>query len=581
MLSAQVKMRLTMMAGRDSSMAFRRDTSRDGLVNKLQTLALTNFKWFWAFIQSTNTLKRKVNQLLINSAIYKAPTRPYPFSLMTLEPFIPGTQEERFQSVEGYVAGKGIPKQTETYTSWDSLIDRTYMGRHLPPDPVFNREGNLPKLEDLAVLFQKRKDQNGKPITIFSEKSTLLFPYWVQWFTDGFLRKDRSNSLKNTSNHHIDLCPVYGLTPKATRLLRAFKGGKLKSQMLQGEEYPLFYYQDPEQGIVKPEFAGLYEPLNDEKRLSPSLKANLFAMGVERANIQIGYVMFNVLCLREHNRLCDLLAKHYPDWDDERLFQTARNILMVVIMKIVVEEYINHLTPYHFKFFVDPPAFANEKWYRTNWMTLEFSLVYRWHSALPDRLLYNGKEVPTVSSLWNNQMLIDKGLGALFEETCSQPAGRIGLFNTDEFLVKITELASVKLGRLAQMASYNDYREMAGYPRVTDFNQITRDPEAQNLLKQLYGTVDKLEFYVGLYAEDVRENSALAPLIGRLVGIDAFSQALTNPLLAENIFNEKTFSPVGWEVIHNTHTLSDLVNRNTPQKEKLYQVTFYRYSFHK
>lgn len=556
-------------------MASQRDTSRDGLGNKLQTLVLTNFKWFWDFIQSNNTLKRKVNKLLINNAIYKVPTRPYAFSMMTLEPFIPGTNDQRFQSVVGYVSGKGLPKKADTYTSWESLIDRTYTGRHLPPDPVLNREGNLPKLEDLAVLFEKRRDKSGNSITIPSEKSTLLFPYWVQWFTDGFLRKDRYNPLKNTSNHHIDLCPVYGLTAESTHLLRTFKGGKLKSQMINGEEYPLFYYEDPAKGIVKPEFEGLYEPLNDEERLSPALKAKLFAMGVERANVQIGYVMFNVLCLREHNRLCGLLAKNYPDWDDERLFQTARNILMVVIMKIVVEEYINHLTPYHFKFFVDPSSFTDEKWYRTNWMTLEFSLVYRWHSALPSTLVYDGKEVPMVNSLWNNQMLIDQGLGTLFEEACSQPAGRIGLFNTDDFLVRLTELASVQLGRVAQMASYNDYREMAGYPRVTDFDQITSDPDAQRLLQELYGDVDKLEFYVGLYAEDVRENSALAPLIGRMVGIDAFSQALTNPLLAENIFNDKTFSAVGWEVIHNTSTLSDLVNRNTPQKEKPYKVTFY------
>ncbi|ASC72619.1 uncharacterized protein XM38_035770 [Halomicronema hongdechloris C2206] len=557
-------------------MAPRRDTSRDGFGNKLQTFLLTNFRVLWALIQQIRFLNRKVNKVLINSAIYKAPTRPYAFSLMTLDPFVPDTADEQFQSLPGYVPDQGLPKKTDTYTSWDSLIDRSYTGRHLPPDPEFNRDGNLPELEDLAVLFKKRRDAEGNAITIPSEKSTLLFPYWVQWFTDGFLRKDRDDWLKNTSNHHIDLCQVYGLTREATHKLRAFQGGKLKSQRLNGEEYPLFYYEDPKQGSVKPEFKGLYEPLNDEKRLDWPLKAKLFAMGVERANIQIGYVMLNVLCLREHNRLCEVLAQHYPAWDDERLFQTARNILMVEIMKIVVEEYINHITPYHFNFFVDPPAFSHEKWYRTNWMTMEFSLVYRWHSALPDSFLYDNKQVAMESSLWNNQLLIDRGLGALFEEASSQPSSRIGLFNTDDFLVAPTELASIRLGRAAQMASYNDYREMCGYPRVTRFNQITGDATTQMLLQELYGEVDKVEFYVGLYAEDVRDNSALSPLIGRLVGIDAFSQALTNPLLAENVFNEQTLSPVGWEIIQTTSTLSDLVNRNTPHSGKPHKVSFYR-----
>jgi len=61
------------------------------------------------------------------------------------------------------------------------------------------------------------------------------------------------------------------------------------------------------------------------------------------------------------------------------------------------------------------------------------------------------------------------------------------------------------------------------------------------------------------------------------VGIDAFSQAFTNPLLAEHVFNPDTFSPVGWEVIQTTKTLSDLVNRNVPARDRPYTVTFYRH----
>lgn len=155
------------------------------------------------------------------------------------------------------------------------------------------------------------------------------------------------------------MCNVYGLNRKRTHLLRTFQGGKFKTQKLKRqdgveEEYPLFYYADPAQGIVDPQFDGLYEPINDEKRLPVDKKQYLFAMGVERANVQIGYVMLNTLCIREHNRLCDELASNYPDWDDERLFQTSRNILMAIILKIIMEEYINHITPYHFKLFADP-----------------------------------------------------------------------------------------------------------------------------------------------------------------------------------------------------------------------------------
>ncbi|MCM1982163.1 peroxidase family protein [Lyngbya confervoides] len=538
-----------------------RNTAKDGFKNQLQTFLLTHFAGVWKLIERSSFLSRRINKFLINNAIYAIPTRPYPYSLMTLEPVIPGTSR---------------PKKTDTYTSWDSLIDRTYTGRHLPPDFAFNQADRLPDLSALRVLFDQPQDAAGIPQGREAEKSTLLFPYWVQWFTDGFLRTDRHNRLKNTSNHHIDLSPVYGLTPSMTHRLRSFSGGKLKSQLIDGAEFPPFLYEDPEQGRMKSEFEGLYEPLRAERELDPQLKSKLFAMGVERANVQIGYVMFNVLCLREHNRLCDQLAQRYADWDDERLFQTARNILIVEIMKVVIEEYINHITPYHFNFRSDPLSFTHEKWYRTNWMTLEFSLVYRWHSALPQRFLYRGEACSMSRSLWNNQMLMDVGIAALFEESSRQPAARIGLFNTPHFLVDSTELASIDLGRQAKLASYNDYRALCQFPRVTDFDQITADPQAQQLLKSLYQHVDNLEFYVGLYAEDVRPNSALPPLMGRLVGIDAFSQALTNPLLAENIFNPDTFSPLGWEVIHETRSLSDIVNRNIPESPRPFHVSFYR-----
>jgi prostaglandin-endoperoxide synthase 2 len=406
-----------------------------------------------------------------------------------------------------------------------------------------------------------------------------MFPYFVQWFTDSFLRTDRLDQRRNSSNHQIDLCNVYGLNEKITRILRSNQGGKLKSQIINGEEYPPFYYD--ENGQPKEEFKGIPHQIvgeYDEKKsdkIPPEKRNKLFAMGIEleRVNVQVGYVMLNVLGLREHNRVCDLLAKNYPTWDDERLFQTARNIVMAEFLKIVLEDYINHITPYHFQFFVDPPAFIDEKWYRTNWMSVEFTLVYRWHSMLPDKLIHNGKEMPMPESMWNNDMIINKGLGAIFEESCSQPAAQLGLFNTPEFLIP-TETASIRAGRAAKLRTYNDYRELCKYPRVTDFNQITGDEDVQKELKRLYGHVDNIELYVGLYAEDLRANSALPPLVGRLIGIDAFSQAFTNPLLAENVFNPETFSPVGWEEIMNTKTLSQVLNRNVPGGKE-YKISFF------
>lgn len=148
-------------------MTSRRDTSRDGFKNKLEQFVLTNFKGLWELLQGVDVVRRWLNKLIINYVVYKLPPRPHPFSTKSV------------------------------YTSWESLTDRTWTGRHLPADPEFNQESKLPPLQDLAVLFTKR---GGK--AIYSEKSTLLFPYWVQWLTDGILRVDPN---KGTSNNWLSI----------------------------------------------------------------------------------------------------------------------------------------------------------------------------------------------------------------------------------------------------------------------------------------------------------------------------------------------------------------------------------------
>jgi len=133
-----------------------RDKSRDGFINRLELFALTNFKGFWRWFQRIPLLARWINRFLVNNTLYKVETRPYPFSLMTLDEHIPDTDR---------------PKKIDTYTSWKSLRDQTYTGRHLPPKREFNQSENLPVAEDVATLFQQRDGQS-----IYSEKSTLLFP---------------------------------------------------------------------------------------------------------------------------------------------------------------------------------------------------------------------------------------------------------------------------------------------------------------------------------------------------------------------------------------------------------------------
>jgi prostaglandin-endoperoxide synthase 2 len=283
--------------------------------------------------------------------------------------------------------------------------------------------------------------------------------------------------------------------------------------------------------------------------------------------------MINTLFLREHNRLAGEIERAYPDWDDTRIFETTRNAVIVMFLTVVIEDYINHITPAPFRFRVDPKLAWKARWNRPNWITAEFSLLYRWHSLIPDTVAWNGVTLPVKASFMDNRLLLDAGLARAFTDISAQRAGGLGAFNTPDALLPVEEKA-IAQGRLVSLAPFGDYRAYVGMKRPKRFRDVTRNRAAARLLEETYGgDVSKVDVYVGLFAEQPVKNSPLPPLILRMVAMDAFSQALTNPLLSEHVFNVETFTAIGWRMIQTTKTLHDLLVRNVPDPAVVGEIT--------
>ena len=87
-------------------------------------------------------------------------------------------------------------------------------------------------------------------------------------------------------------------------------------------------------------------------------------------------------------------------------------------------------------------------------------------------------------------------------------------------------------------------------------------------LEALYdGDIERLEWYVGIFAEDYPDYLMMGELLTTMVANDAFTQALTNPLLARSVFNEETFSTTGMEIISQTSSLQQILARNSTSTE--------------
>lgn len=496
----------------------------------------------WRILQRVPPAEKVVNRYLINQGINSLPPRPYRLS----------TKRD--------------------FTTQDTLVDKTYNCRQVEPtDDVEPRTD--PDPAKVVELFRREE-------FIPCQKSTVLFAYVAQWFTDGFLRSDRKNVdndvrdiRRNESTHEVDLAQLYGLDDTETNILRDKRNPMLLAHVGEiGEELPPDLYDAD--GARVGQFADLRVVGTKKAHVD---NAQLLAMGSDVSNSQIGYAMLNTLFLREHNRIAREIARDNPKWDEDRVFYAARSVLTVLLIRVVIEQYINHIHPFHFQFRLDARGFDKQPWMRPNWVAVEFNLLYRWHSLIPDELDVGSQTLALEQSMFRTKDLLSThGLAAVVDSASRQPAGRVGLRNTPELLLYRADLPSILAGREVRLRGYNDYRAACKLPRAKTFEDISSDPRTSQALRDLYGHVDEVEFYVGLFAEDSRPNSVLSPLIGRMVLPHAFSQLLTNPLFSPEVYNEKTFSSTGMRMIKQTRTLGDIVARNISSGTKMPLVALTR-----
>ncbi|KAH8647317.1 heme peroxidase [Xylariales sp. PMI_506] len=120
----------------------------------------------------------------------------------------------------------------------------------------------------------------------------------------------------NMATTWLDVSSLYGSTTDVASRLRSHQGGKLITQEIKAR------------GTRSKSSYLPYNTFQVPTNTRPGVKEeDLFAGGDPRTNQDWMLLGVHTLLLREHNRLCDILAKKKPDWDDERLYQTVRLLM--------------------------------------------------------------------------------------------------------------------------------------------------------------------------------------------------------------------------------------------------------------
>ena len=138
-----------------------------------------------------------------------------------------------------------------------------------------------------------------------------------------------------------------------------------------------------------------------------------------------GLFVIETIWIREHNRVCDILAVEHPEWDDERLYQTARLIIIGENLKITIEDYVQHLSQYGIKLVFDPTLLHDQPFQFYNRMHIEFAHLYHWHPLMPDNMTVAGTTYPMEYLLYNNKPVMEHGLDAFVEAMIDTPAGAV------------------------------------------------------------------------------------------------------------------------------------------------------------
>jgi len=265
---------------------------------------------------------------------------------------------------------------------------------------------------------------------------------------------------------------------------------------------------------------------------------DLFLAGDVRANEQVYLTAMHTLWVREHNRWADRIRVYAPEATGDEIYEAARIVVIAELQIITFEEFLPAL--------LGPDAIPDYAGYDSGvdaGISNEFSgAAYRFgHSMLSSKLLRldrNGNEsVHGHLALRDaffapHRLTQEGGIEPLLRGLTLQRAQNVDPYIVDDvrnFLFGPPgsggfDLAALNIqrGRDHGLASYNNTREAMGFPRATDFSDISSDPEIQSRLGAAYAKVDDIDLWVGGLAEDHLAGALVGPLV-RAILVDQFS----------------------------------------------------------
>lgn len=98
-------------------------------------------------------------------------------------------------------------------------------------------------------------------------------------------------------------------------------------------------------------------------------------------------------------------------------------------IKIVIEDYVQHLSGYHFKLKFDPELLFSKRFQYQNRIASEFNTLYHWHPLMPDSFHIEERDYSYKEFVFNTTVMTEHGINNLVDSFTKQTAGRVRTLN--------------------------------------------------------------------------------------------------------------------------------------------------------
>ncbi|OTB07391.1 hypothetical protein M426DRAFT_71767 [Hypoxylon sp. CI-4A] len=383
-----------------------------------------------------------------------------------------------------------------------------------------------PNLPDPGFIFDSIMNRgDGSSFREHPNKISSMLFYLATIITHDIFQTDPRDQYVNLTSSYLDLSPLYGRNAEEQKAMRTFKDGLLKPDCFSSRNLLGF---PPGVGVFMIMFNRFHN-----------------------------YVVTQLAVINEGGRFTKPDSKDDgSNWEalekyDNDLFQTGRLITCGLYVNIVLKDYVRtilNLNRSGSTWDLDPRTREKKSAFNSkpapeatgNQVSVEFNLIYRWHSALSKRdekwvtddfRKALGGADPAKANVGEAMQALARFRRGIPDEPEKREffglrRGEDGTYPDDDLVdflassiedvagafganqvpnaMRVIEILGITQAREWHVATLNEFRGHFGLKKHDTFEDINPDPAVAGKLMALYDSPDSVELYPGLVAEKAK-----------------------------------------------------------------------------